>query len=58
MVRFVNEMGNTVSLHVVLQDQNVRVVGQGPTSHIDHLWTLREAVTLRDLLTTALSGAV
>lgn len=48
--RFENELGNTIRFVAVHDQRGVTVSATGPTSEVEHTWTLREAEELSDLL--------
>ena len=52
--RFINELGNDISMDVVSDDRGITVSAAGPTSQVEHTWTPLEAQRLRDLLNQAL----
>jgi uncharacterized membrane protein YadS len=47
---FTNEENNTIFMSVTVYDTAIEVVAAGPTSAVEHRWTLQEARELRDLL--------
>lgn len=53
---FVNEMNNPIEMSVSRSAQLVRVQASGPTSILDHTWTVVEAHNLMTLLSEVLGA--
>jgi len=52
---FVNELGNHIYIDICRTDTEVTVMAVGPTSRVEHTWTIEEAKKLRDLLQDVLA---
>jgi hypothetical protein len=49
-ISFTNELGNSIDMSVTIDGEDVTVYAKGPTSTVEHTWTIMEAETLHDLL--------
>ena len=47
---FENELGNEITMEIVHDERGVTVYASGPTSEVEHTWTLKEAENLCELL--------
>ena len=47
---FTNELGNEIRMVVCQDERGITVEAEGPTSLVEHTWTVMEAQMLRSLL--------
>lgn len=55
-ILFINELDNEISMSVIRNQNEVTVTASGPTSLVEHTWTLMEATALRNMLTIVIDG--
>lgn len=56
--QFVNENGNTVAIHLMEGDGKIKLHYSSSSLVLDHVWTVAEARTLRNMLEDILTKPI